>query len=116
MLRRVAAFLIPIYAYTSPLPRLLPMPTAASYVANRRLRATSKTIFSNRFFIAEVLSPSTENYDRGIESFREYLIVIKIGVAWGTTSRQDDASWILREYSGHGSSVAIGLLGVKNLP
>ncbi len=75
----------------------------------------------NPLLLVEVLSPSTEDYDRGkkfelyrtIESFREYLLVHQDRRCVEHYSRQDDGSWILREYSGHGSSVAISRLGVQ---
>jgi Uma2 family endonuclease len=75
----------------------------------------------NPLLIVEVLSPSTENYDRGkkfelyrtIESFREYLIVHQERRCVEHYSRQDDPSWILREYHRHGSSVTIARLGVE---
>jgi Uma2 family endonuclease len=74
----------------------------------------------NPLLIVEVLSPSTEGYDRGkkfelyrtIGSFREYLIVHQDRRRVEHYSRQDDGSWLLREHSGTGSSVAIGTLGV----
>jgi Uma2 family endonuclease len=70
--------------------------------------------------VVEVLSPSTEGYDRGkkfalyrsIGSFREYLLVHQDRCRVEHYSRQDDGSWVLREHSGAGGSVAIGLLGV----
>jgi len=72
----------------------------------------------NPLLIVEVLSPSTEGYDRGkkfelyrtIASFREYLIVHQDRRRVEHYSRQDDGSWLLREHSGDGASVAIGLL------
>ena len=69
----------------------------------------------------EVLSPSSEGYDRGkkfelyrtLESFREYLIVHQDRRRVEHYSRQDDGSWLLREHSGAESSVAIDRLGVR---
>jgi Uma2 family endonuclease len=74
----------------------------------------------NPLLIVEVLSPSTEAYDRGkkfeldrtLGSFREYLIVHQDRRRVEHYSRQDDGSWLLREYSGDGGSVTIGRLGV----
>ena len=75
----------------------------------------------NPLLIVEVLSPSTEGYDRGkkfelyrtINSFREYLIVHQDRRHVEHYSRQDDGSWLLREHSGPGSSVAVPGLGVQ---
>jgi len=74
----------------------------------------------NPLLIVEVLSPSTEDYDRGkkfelyrtIDSFREYLLVHQDRRHVEHYSKQDDGSWLLREHSGAGSSVAIARLGV----
>ena len=75
----------------------------------------------NPVLIAEVLSPSTEGYDRGkkfelyrtIESFREYLIVHQDRHHVEHYSKQDDASWILREHIGADASVAIARLNAR---
>lgn len=72
----------------------------------------------NPLLIVEVLSPSTEGYDRGkkfelyrtIASFREYLIVHQDRRHVEHYSKQDDGSWILRDYAE--GSVAIARLGV----
>jgi Uma2 family endonuclease len=77
----------------------------------------------NPLLIVEVLSPSTEGYDRGkkfelyrsIESFREYLIVHQDRRHVEHYSKQDDGSWLLREYSGAGATVDVGRLGVSIL-
>lgn len=62
----------------------------------------------NPVLIVEVLSPSTEAYDRGakfeayrtIESFREYLLIHQDRRHIEYYSKQHDGSWLLREYSG----------------
>jgi len=73
----------------------------------------------NPLLIVEVLSPSTEDYDRGkkfelyrtIESFCEYLIIHQDKSHVEHYSRQDDKSWLLREHSGKGAMVSIPRLG-----
>ena len=75
----------------------------------------------NPLLIVEVLSPSTEDYDRGkkfemyrtIESFREYLIVHQDRRHVEHYSKQDDGSWVLREYSGAKVTVTIPRLNVQ---
>jgi Uma2 family endonuclease len=75
----------------------------------------------NPLLIVEVLSPSTESYDRGkkfelyrtIASFREYLIIHQNRRLVEHYSRQDDHSWVLREYSGAEATVSIISLGVN---
>ncbi len=75
----------------------------------------------NPVLIVEVLSPSTEAYDRGkkfeayrsIPSFREYLLVHQDRRHVEHYSKQDDGSWLLREYDGAGASVTVGRLGIS---
>src|SRR5271168_1278579 len=72
-----------------------------------------RDVILNPLLIVEVLSPSTEGYDRGkqfelyrtIESFREYLIVHQDRQHVEHYSRQDDGSWLLREHIGARDSV-----------
>lgn len=80
-----------------------------------------KDVVTNPLLIVEVLSPSTEGYDRGkkfelyrtIESFREYLIVHQDRRHVEHYSKQDDGSWVLREHSGVDGLVAIARLNVQ---
>jgi Uma2 family endonuclease len=61
----------------------------------------------NPTFLAEVLSPSTEAYDRGrkfehyrsLESLSEYLLVAQDRMHADLYTRQPDGSWVLREAS-----------------
>ncbi len=79
-----------------------------------------RDVILNPLLIVEVLSPSTEGYDRGkkfefyrtIESFREYLIVHQDRPHVEHYSRQDDGSWLLREHTDPGGSVAIARLNI----
>lgn len=72
-------------------------------------------ILTNPVLIAEVLSPSTESYDkdkkfdlyREIDSFREYLLVSTHSARVDHFSRQSDTSWVVREVSGLDASVTI---------
>jgi Uma2 family endonuclease len=69
----------------------------------------------NPTFIAEVLSPSTEAYDRGkkfdhykpIESLREYLLVASDRVHADLFTRQPDGRWMLTSADGMESSLGI---------
>jgi Uma2 family endonuclease len=80
-----------------------------------------KDVVTNPLLIVEVLSPSTEGYDRGkkfesyrtIESFREYLLIHQDRRHVEYYSKQDDGSWVLREHSGVEGLVSIGRLGVQ---
>jgi Uma2 family endonuclease len=74
----------------------------------------------NPLLLVEVLSPSTECYDRGkkfelyrsIPSLREYLIVHQDQRRVEHYSKQDDGSWLLRDHTGANDSVAIPRLQV----
>ncbi len=74
----------------------------------------------NPVLIVEVLSPSTENYDRGkkfesyrtIASLREYLIIHQDRRQVEYHSKQDDGSWLLREYTGANGVIPIPRLQV----
>ena len=60
----------------------------------------------NPTLLIEVLSPSTENYDRGkkfedyrsLESLQEYLLVAQDECKLTHYTRQADGSWLLRDY------------------
>ena len=75
----------------------------------------------NPLLIVEVLSPSTQGYDRGkkfelyrtIESCREYLIVHQDKRHVEHYSKQDDGSWLLREHSGVEGAVVLARLGAR---
>ncbi len=59
----------------------------------------------NPAFLAEILSPSTEAYDRGrkfehyraVESLQEYLLVAQDRLHVDLYTRQPDGNWLLRE-------------------
>jgi Uma2 family endonuclease len=75
----------------------------------------------NPLLIVEVLSPSSEGYDRGkkfelyrtMESFQEYLIVHQDRRRVEHHSRQADGSWVLREYAGTDAIVSIPRLEIR---
>jgi Uma2 family endonuclease len=78
-----------------------------------------RDVVLNPLLIVQVLSPSTEDYDRGkrfelyrtVESFREYLIVHQDRRHVEHYSKQDDGSWVLRDYSD--GSFQVDRLGVR---
>ncbi len=65
-----------------------------------------KDIVTNPSVIVEVLSPSTQDYDRGgkfklyrdIPSLKEYILISSTEMLVEKYDRQDDGSWILYEY------------------
>ena len=74
-----------------------------------------KDACTNPIMLVEVLSPSTADYDRGlkfehyrqISSLMEYLIIHSDGPHIEHYSRQQDASWVLREYRGQDDKVPL---------
>jgi Uma2 family endonuclease len=77
----------------------------------------------NPIFIGEVLSPSTESFDRGrkfhhyrtIPSLRDYLLVASETVAVELYSRQPDGFWRLTEAEGMDGSIEVPSIGVTLL-
>jgi Uma2 family endonuclease len=75
----------------------------------------------NPLLIAEVLSPSTEGYDRGkkfelyrtIATFREYLIVHQDRPHVEHYSRQEDNSWLLRDHKESNDILTIARLNIQ---
>lgn len=70
----------------------------------------------NPIAIVEVLSPTTEDYDRGkkfefyrgLESLRDYVVVRQDRAFAEHHARQADGSWVLRDASGMEAAVEIG--------
>lgn len=83
--------------------------------------ADQPDVVVNPLLIAEILSPSTEAYDRGkkfelyrgMPSFREYLLVHRDRRHAEHYSRQGDGSWLLREHSGADGIVIIDRLSAR---
>ena len=73
----------------------------------------------NPTVLIEVLSPTTEGYDRGrkaahyrtLDSLREYLLVSQEEVRVELFTRQEDGHWLLSEASRPGDTVALGSIG-----
>jgi Uma2 family endonuclease len=65
-----------------------------------------KDIVTNPTVLIEVLSPTTQDYDRGgkfklyrdIPSLKEYILVSSIEISVEKYNKQEDGSWILHEY------------------
>lgn len=75
---------------------------------------------TNPRVIVEVLSPSTEGYDRGekfrkylrVPSFEEYVLVSQAMPVIETIARQPNGVWGIRVYEGMESVARIGTLGI----
>ncbi len=73
----------------------------------------------NPTLLIEVLSPSTEGYDRGkkaahyraLDSLREYLLVSQEEVRVELLTRQEDGHWLLSEASRLEETVSLGSIG-----
>ncbi len=74
----------------------------------------------NPLVLVEVLSDSTEDYDRGtkftnyrtIASFRDYVLISTDKVLVEYATRREDGSWVLREFRG-GERFTIESVGVE---
>jgi Uma2 family endonuclease len=95
-------------------------PDCAVVCGNPEFFGDKQDVLLNPLLIVEVLSPSTEAYDRGkkfelyrtIPSFREYLLVHQDRRHVEYYSKQDDGSWLLREHSGAEAVIALERVGV----
>ena len=100
---------------------LVTYPDCGAFCGEPQFSGDRQDVLLNPMLIVEVLSPSTEGYDRGkkfesyrtIPSFREYLLVHQDRRHVEHYSRRDDGSWLLREHVGEGASVMIGRLGIS---
>ena len=81
---------------------------------------TNLETLTNPTALFEVLSPSTEAYDRGfkagnyrqIESLRAYVLISQTDVHAEVYSRQADGSWLLREAKGLDGVLSIPSIGI----
>jgi Uma2 family endonuclease len=81
-----------------------------------------KDTITNPILIVEVLSDSTENFDRtskfnyyrSLESFKEYVLVHQDRKRVSVYTKQADATWLLRDYDGD-EAVAI-LYSIHDCP
>lgn len=75
----------------------------------------------NPTVIIEVLSDSTEYYDRGtkarhyhrLPSLQHYLLVSQDEAVVGHQSRQPDGSWLLREFRGFETAISLPALDLE---
>lgn len=78
----------------------------------------------NPLIIVEVLSASTEKFDRGdkfqmyrsLESFKEYVLINQNYKIVTVYSKQEDNSWILRDYMGDEATAILSFLHDCPLP
>ncbi len=82
-----------------------------------------KDIVTNPSVLIEVLSPSTQDYDRGskfglyrkIENLKEYITISSMEVYVEKHDKQSDGSWVLNEYKKMEDSFNINSIGLEVL-
>jgi len=97
-----------LYTY----PDIMVVGSPLEFVENRRDTIT------NPIIIAEVLSNSTEKYDRGekfkryrtIPSFKEYLLISQNAIQVEVFTKNDENKWLLSEYEGADSILRLNEL------
>ncbi len=88
-------------------------PDLVAFCAEHEFQDNRRDILLNPSLIVEVLSDSTEAYDRGdkfalyrqIPSLRQYLLVSQHQVAVDLYTRGDDGRWILTDFSDLNDSI-----------
>lgn len=78
-------------------------------------------LVTNPRFIAEVLSDSTKNYDRGekfrfyraIPGFSEYLLIAQDSIRAEHHQRRPDGSWIFREFTSPDDQIELESIGCR---
>ena len=94
-------------------------PDVVAVCGDPRLTDDHADTLVNPTFLAEVLSPTTEAYDRGrkfehyrtVESLQEYLLVAQDRIHMDLYTRQPDGTWLLREASRLEDSVELKSIG-----
>jgi Uma2 family endonuclease len=91
-------------------------------VCGKRLLADdSQDALLNPAVIIEVLSPSTETYDRGLKlqhyrtiaSLQDYILVNQNEIRIDQYTRQENNLWILRDYQSLDEELVITSIGVS---
>jgi Uma2 family endonuclease len=102
-------------------PRMYTYPDAIVVCGKPLLADGRKDTLLNPRVIIEVLSPSTEHYDRGmkfqnyraIESLQDYILVSQDQIRIEQFTRGDARSWTLRDYQSAGETLRIESVGVS---
>jgi len=95
-------------------------PDAAVYCGKPHLAGANRMALANPVFLAEVLSKSTEAYDRGdkaahyrrIESLQEYLLIAQDGVRVERYRRGGQNEWLLSEFTELSDTLQLTSLGI----
>lgn len=95
-------------------------PDVSAYCGPPHLAGTNAMALANPVFLAEVLSKSTEAYDRGdkaaqyrrIESLHEYLLIAQDRVRVERYRRAGPNDWLLSEFTALEDSIALTSLAI----
>jgi Uma2 family endonuclease len=101
--------------------RMYAYPDVSVVCGKPQLADEQKDILLNPIVIFEVLSPSTELYDRGLKfqlyrsipSLREYILVDQNKVQIEHYVRQDSSAWTLRDHQGLEQELKLDSIGVS---
>jgi Uma2 family endonuclease len=99
--------------------RMYTYPDASVVCGKLSLADDEKDVLLNPVVIFEVLSPSTEGYDRGLKfqhyrtipSLREYVLVEQDKIQVEQYIRQDDGTWMLRDHRGLDAELKMDSIG-----
>jgi Uma2 family endonuclease len=102
-------------------PRMYTYPDVIVVCGKAVLADERQDILLNPAVIVEVLSPSTEHYDRGvkfqyyrgIESLQDYILVAQDQIRIEHYTRRDARTWTLRDYQSSKESLVIESIGVS---
>ena len=100
--------------------RMYAYPDVSVVCGKPQLADEQKDVLLNPIMISEVLSPSTELYDRGLKfqlyrsipSLREYILVDQNKVQIEHYIRQDSSAWTLRDHQGLEQELKLDSIGV----
>jgi Uma2 family endonuclease len=95
--------------------KMLTYPDVVVFCKPRRFLDGKKDTLTDATVVVEVLSPSTQNYDRGekfrfyrgLPSFSEYLLLEQDAIRAEHYVRQHDGAWLLREINEPESEIAL---------
>jgi len=101
--------------------QVLTYPDVTIFCEPRQVLDNRKDTLTDATVIVEVLSPSTQNYDRsekfryyrGLPSFREYLLLAQDEIRAEHYTRQSDSSWLFREFTNADTEIVLDSIGCR---
>jgi len=106
-----------VYTY----PDIMVMCDTAGHGSDEQANFGKRDTVVNPRFIAEVLSDSTKNYDRGekfrfyrkIPGFSDYLLIAQDSIRAEHHQRRPDGSWIFREFTSPEDQIELASIGCQ---